>query len=71
MKVSVEKQSDDTYIAYNATGEGVTLIGTGDSVKEAKEDFFNSIEEVKESYATLGDTMPSCLSEEIDFQFDI
>lgn len=71
MKVSIEKQSDGTYIAYNTTGEKVQLIGTGDTVKEAREDFFNSIEEVKESYIELGDEMPACLSEDIDFRFDI
>ena len=71
MKVSIEKQSDGTYIAYNTTGEKVTLIGTGDTVKEAKEDFFNTIEEVKQSYIDLGDEMPACLSEEIEFHFDI
>ncbi len=71
MKVSIEKQSDGSYIAYNTTGDHVTLIGTGDTVREAKEDFFNSIEEVKESYVELGDTMPECLSEDIEFRFDI
>ncbi len=71
MKVSIEKQSDGTYIAYNTTGDKVQLIGTGDSVKEAKEDFFNSIEEVKESYTALGETVPPCLDEEIEFRFDL
>lgn len=71
MKVSIEKQSDGSYIAYNTTGDHVTLIGTGDTVREAKEDFFNSIEEVKESYVELGDKMPECLSEDIEFRFDI
>ena len=46
MKVSIEKQSDGSYIAYNTTGDKVQLIGTGDSVKEVKEDFFNSLDEV-------------------------
>lgn len=71
MKVSIEKQSDGTYIAYNSTGDKVQLIGTGDTIKEAKEDFFNSIEEVKESYVELGDNMPACLSEPVEFRFDI
>mgnify|MGYP000587341992 FL=1 len=71
MKVSIEKQSDGSYIAYNTTGEKVQLIGTGDTVKEAKEDFFNSIDEVKVSYVELGDDMPACLGEEIEFRFDI
>ena len=71
MKVSIEKQSDGSYIAYNTTGEKVQLIGTGDTVKEAKEDFFNSIEEIKESYVSIGDSMPSCLDEDIEFHFDL
>lgn len=71
MKVSIEKQSDGTYIAYNTTGDKVQLIGTGDTVREAKEDFFNTIEEVKETYDELGDEMPGCLAEEVDFRFDL
>ena len=30
MKVSIEKQSDGTYIAYNITGDKVQIIGTGE-----------------------------------------
>lgn len=71
MKVSIEKQSDGSYIAYNTTGEKVTLIGTGNTVEEAKKDFFNSIEEVLKTYAELGDEVPDCLKEEIEFRFDI
>lgn len=44
MKVSIEKQSDGSFIAYNTTGDKVQLIGTGSSVREAKEDFYNAIE---------------------------
>ena len=47
MTVTIEKQSDGTYIAYNTSGENVTLIGTGETVKEAKKDFMNSIDEVR------------------------
>lgn len=71
MKVSIEKQSDGSYIAYNVTGDKVQLIGTGDTVKEAREDFFNTIKEVKESYEELGDEIPECLSEPVDFRFDL
>lgn len=71
MKVSIEKQSDGTYIAYNTTGDKVQLIGTGDTVNEAKNDFFNSIDEVKESYIERNEDIPSELTETIDFHFDI
>ncbi len=71
MKVSIEKQSDGSYIAYNTTGDKVQLIGTGDSVKEAREDFFNSLDEVLQSYNEIGDDIPEFLNEEIEFRFDI
>lgn len=71
MKVSIEKQSDGSYIAYNTTGEKVRLIGTGNTVKEAKDDFFNSIDEVLQTYAEIGDDIPAFLNEEVEFRFDI
>lgn len=71
MKVSIEKQSDGSYIAYNTTGEKVQLIGTGNTVKEAKDDFFNSIDEVLQTYAEIGDDIPESLNEEVEFRFDI
>ncbi len=71
MKVSIEKQSDGSYIAYNVTGEKVQLIGTGDTVKEAKEDFFNSIEEIKECFTEKNEAIPQALLAPVDFNFDI
>lgn len=71
MKVTIEKQSDGSYIAYNTTGDRVQLIGTGESVSEAKEDFFNSIEEVKECFTEKGEDIPLALTEPVDFSFDI
>lgn len=71
MKVTIEKQSDGSYIAYNTTGDKVQLIGTGESVNEAKEDFFNSIEEVKECFSERGEEIPLALTEPVDFSFDI
>ena len=71
MEVKIEKQSDGSYIAYNTTGDYVTLIGTGDTVSEAKEDFKASYDGVKESYESRGSFMPSELTEEIEFQFDL
>ena len=71
MKATIEKQSDGSYIAYNITGDRVQLIGTGESVNEAKEDFFNSIEEVKECFSERGEEIPLALTEPVDFSFDI
>lgn len=71
MKVSIEKQSDGSYIAYNTTGDKVQLIGTGNTVKEAKNDFFNSLDEVLQTYEEIGDDIPEFLNEDIEFRFDI
>ena len=71
MKVRIEKQSDGTYIAYNTSGEKVTLIGTGDTVKEAKEDFFNTIEELRQSYIDTKDPVPVFLDDPVEFHFDL
>ena len=71
MKINIEKQSDGTYIAYNITGDNVQLIGTGETVAEAKEDFVNSISEIKESIAADEGAMPEELTENLEFNFDI
>lgn len=71
MIVTMEKQSDGTYIAYNTGCGRATVIGTGDTIAEAKEDFFNSIEEVKEVCQEHGDEIPAELLEEVTFKFDL
>ena len=71
MKVKIEKQEDGTYIAYNIGDEDFALIGTGDTVTMAKEDFFNSIKETKEVYKDCGEEMPVGLESEPTFIFDL
>lgn len=71
MEVSIEKQSDGSFIAYNNGDEKFVLIGTGDTVEEAKEDFFNSIAEAKEDYELVGMEVPCGLYSEPVFHFDI
>lgn len=70
-KVSIEKQEDGTYIAYNANGDNYTLLGTGDSVKEAKADFLNSMQAFKEMEEEEKGTAAPILTTEPDFKFDI
>ncbi|WP_300697556.1 hypothetical protein [uncultured Bacteroides sp.] len=69
-QVSIEKQSDGTYIAYNTNVDGLSLIGTGNTVSEAKRDFFNSMNEVAETYDSEND-IPECLKVEPEFKFDL
>ena len=69
-QVSIEKQSDGTYIAYNTNVDGLSLIGVGNTVNEAKADFFNSMEEVAETYDE-GEKIPQCLKTDPVFKFDL
>ena len=71
MLVSIEKQNDGTYIAYNKESDEFTALGTGDTIAEAKEDFFNSVEEMKEVYQENGDEVPAALMEKPTFKFDL
>ena len=69
-QVSIEKQSDGTYIAYNTNVDGLSLIGVGNTVNEAKADFFNSMKEVVETYDE-GEKVPQCLKADPVFKFDL
>lgn len=71
MVVAIEKQNDGTYIAYNVDCDKFTAIGSGDSIEEAKSDFFNSIEEMKDVYQENGDVVPAELLEAPIFKFDL
>ena len=57
-KVSIEKQEDGSYIAYNTNMSGCTIIGTGDSVAAAKKDFLESMAGVADAKRELGDEVP-------------
>lgn len=69
--VSIEKQDDGTYIAYNTNVDATTLIGTGRTVAEAKEDFFNSMKEDIEICNENGIEVNEALLSEPEFHFDV
>lgn len=71
MKTKIEKQQDGTYIAYNIGSDDFAVIGSGDTVIEAKEDFYNSIAEIKETFADRNEVIPAYLCEDIEFYFDL
>lgn len=71
MNVTIEKQKDGSYIAYNVGCDEFSIIGTGDTVAEAKEDFFNSLDEVKTTLIEIGRTIPEALATAPCFSFDI
>ena len=71
MNVTIEKQKDGTYIAYNTEDSEFSLIGAGNSVSEAKDDFFNSIQEIIETFAMEGEDIPELLNSDPEFKFDL
>lgn len=70
-KVSIEKQEDGSYIAYNKNVDGYTLIGTGATVAEAKKDFANSMSEVAEVEKERLGEVPAVFTNEPDYKFDL
>lgn len=70
-KVSIEKQEDGSYIAYNTNADGYSLIGTGETVKDAKADFLSSMKEIKEIEKKEQKTPNPILSAEPEFKFDL
>jgi hypothetical protein len=70
MKVAIEKQKDGSYIAYNLEGSD-TLIGTGDTVSEAKSDYLNSMAEVRDMCIKNGYKMSEVATSKPQFKFDL
>ena len=48
LKVSIEKDKDGSYIAYNTNSDKYTLVGRGNTEKEARADFMESMRGVAE-----------------------
>lgn len=73
MKVDafIEKGLDGTYdVHFGDDTKGLTfgLIGQGNTVQEAIDDFYNSRDEIKEMYAEMGKEFPTEL--EFSFKYD-
>ena len=71
LNVTIEKQKDGTYIAYNTNDDEVVLVGNGSTVNGAKDDFFNSMHETVDACKENGIPIPCSLNEEPVFKFDI
>lgn len=69
--VTIEKDNDGTFIAYNVDESPYTLIGRGGTVKEAKADFMNSIQEVKVIEEEREGAAAPILSAAPVFKFDL
>jgi hypothetical protein len=69
VKVIIERGNDGSYGAYiGSSNVSFGIIGDGETVQDAKNDFLNSYEEMKDYYAENNKNFTEC---EFQFQFDI
>ena len=67
----IEKGKDGRYTIYTPDLQS-TIIGTGDTVSEAKADFENTMKEVLETYEETGEAIPEELINTIfEFKYDL
>ncbi len=67
--VIIERTSDGSYSLYmQNTDYNFGLIGTGDTIDDAKLDFKEAYEEIKEIYAEKGEKVPEL---EFNFRYDM
>lgn len=67
----IEKGKDGTFGIYTPN-INTTIIGSGETVAEAKDDFQNSLKEIFESYEEEGEELPDELKDiEFEYKFDI
>ena len=69
--VSIEKDSDGSYIAYNIGNTKISLLGRGDTVAEAKADFENSMNEAISVLKDEGIPVPKEFLSSPVFKFDL
>lgn len=69
--VSIEKDSDGTYVAYNNDDSNYSISGRGDTVAEAKASFMNTVRETVEYEKDVKGTVSPILEAEPEFRFDI
>lgn len=69
VKVIIERGNDGSYGAYiGSNNVSFGVIGDGKTVQDAKNDFLNSYEEMKDYYTENNKNFTEC---EFQFQFDI
>lgn len=70
-KVSIEKQEDGSYIAYNTNMDGYALVGVGSTVAEAKKDFSDSMDEVAKMEEERLGVAPAVFENIPEYKFDL
>ena len=67
----IERAKDKTFSIYTPTLDNV-ILGSSNSVKEAKSDFMNSLDEMILSYTEFGKVIPEeLIGVEFNFKYDV
>ena len=69
--VTIEKDTDGTYVAYNVNGDGYAISGRGASVEEARKAFLDTMRETAEYEAGESGRAAEILTAEPEFKFDV
>lgn len=69
--VTIEKDTDGTYVAYNVNGDGYVISGRGASVEEARKAFLDTMRETAEYEAGESGRAAEILTAEPEFKFDV
>lgn len=69
--VTIEKDTDGTYVAYNTEDSGYVISGRGASVEEAKSAFMNTVKETAEYETEESGKASDILTNAPEFKFDI
>lgn len=71
MNVIIERDKRGYSVYSDGLKSGI-IIGSGKSVAEAKEDFFNSLKEIKSTYSERGLSVPKELTDStFEYRYDI
>ena len=71
LTVTIEKDTDGTYVAYNVNGDGYAISGRGMSVEEARRAFLDTMRETAEYEIEETGSSADILSAEPEFKFDL
>lgn len=67
----IEKGKDGSFGIFTPDLQN-TIVGEGETVSAAKEDFYNSVQEVIAAYTEIGKQLPAELHEiEFEFRYDV
>lgn len=69
--VTIEKDTDGTYVAYNVNGDGYAISGRGASVEEARKAFLNTMRETAEYEIEETGKTSDILTSGTEFKFDV